>query len=222
MILSMPSSSAVRTFLVSASASEGQPGERSSRLRHACCAASLTDRLASRSEIRTDRAGAVAEEAGDLMHVARFAALADERGFHALAGADEMMMHRAGREQHRHGTWRDRPRGRSGSRMRAPSATALRLRRRCGRWRSSRPASPSLSGQVQSIVRAGSLAFQAPQRGELVLEKDRRFELDEARVLGRLARRLRRQPSGMLSDMTSFSRIGSIGGLVTCAKSCLK
>ncbi len=39
---------------------------------------------------------------------------------------------------------------------------------------------------------------------------------------GPCSKGLGRAPSSVLSDMTSSSRMGSIGGFVTCAKSCLK
>jgi hypothetical protein len=39
---------------------------------------------------------------------------------------------------------------------------------------------------------------------------------------GASSRRLPSAPMPVASDMTTASRIGSIGGFVTCAKSCLK
>ena len=53
-------------------------------------------------DVRMDGAGAEAHEAGELMRIARLAGLADEARLHAQAGADEVMMHRAGGEEHRH------------------------------------------------------------------------------------------------------------------------
>ena len=52
-------------------------------------------------EIGIDRLGAVAGEAGEVMHLARFAGLDDEADRRAQALADQMMMHGRRREQRR-------------------------------------------------------------------------------------------------------------------------
>ena len=95
------------------------------------------DELADRREhqVRIHCGSAVADQHGDALDAARLARLDDESRLQARARADEMVMHRADREQRRHrdalGT---RPRGRRGSRMFAP----VRERRRRPRRRSAR------------------------------------------------------------------------------------
>ena len=63
------------------------------------------DQAANRLErhIRIDRARAVADEQGELMHIPRVGDLRDQRNLQALARADQVVMHRADREQHRGG-----------------------------------------------------------------------------------------------------------------------
>ena len=79
---------------------------------------------------------------------------------------------------------------------------------------------------------SSSSALEVPPREELdaaqllhVLEReDRLRDLEPHRGLGRrrAPSRFGRGPMNDTSDITSSSRIGSIGGFVTCAKSCLK
>ena len=157
------------------------------------------------------------------MDVASLAGLADDAGAHALADADEVMMDRADGEEHRDrhvlmiggavGKDQDARAGDHGI------AGLLQMR-----WMAfSRPASPSASGQTQETV---AEVCSWPGRERMVSNSfgNRMGEsrLDHAGVLGPSPSQLRRQPMMVLSDITSFSRIGSMGGLVTWAKSCLK
>ena len=59
----------------------------------------LLDRL--EREVRVDRAGAVADQQREVRDVARLAGLADETALRAQAFAHQVVVHGAGREQHR-------------------------------------------------------------------------------------------------------------------------
>ncbi len=53
--------------------------------------------------VRIDRGGAVAEQAGELVDVAALGGLANQAGMRALVDPHEVMMHRAGGQEHRDG-----------------------------------------------------------------------------------------------------------------------
>ena len=111
--------------------------------------------------------------------------------------------------------------------MLMPSRTAASARTHSVSSASLRPAAPCSAGQVVSRMR--DLKCPSPTS-----EMARIFSRSASVRIGwRTSRRLRRElPSrsnrfgrGPMIEtrlMTSSSRIGSIGGLVTCAKFCLK
>ena len=142
-------------------------------------------------EIRAHRARAVADEAGHVMHVARLAALADEGDTHPLARADEVVMHGAGDEEHGH---RD-VRVVDGAVAEDEDAHAA-IHRGLGLGADAvhRFLQPVLAFAERpcGIERGGGMvpAFESAQRGEFVLEEDRRFAADEARVFRRLAEKI--------------------------------
>ena len=153
----------------------------------------LVDDLADRivSQIRVHGAGTVADEAGDLMHVARFAGLADDRRFHALADVDEVMMHGADGEEHRHGDVRviggavakdHEPRaiGHGGFGVGADAVDGFF---EAGFAFAERP------GAVHGRARK-TLFGEAAQRGEFIFEEHRRIGLNEPRVLGRFGEQI--------------------------------
>ena len=57
---------------------------------------------------------------------------------------------------------------------------------------------------------------------QLGVAQHRVAEHELARVLGRLVEQVALRADARRDAITSSSRIGSIGGFVTCAKSCLK
>ena len=88
---------------------------------------------------------------------------------------------------------------------------------------SSIASAPSATGQVMSMVmRLEDVVRDGAQRLELVVAQDRLVEHQLVRVLGLSSSRLPSAPSPAPMLITMSSRIGSIGGLVTCANSCLK
>ena len=72
-------------------------------------------------------------------------------------------------------------------------------------------------------VRRVDLVVDVAQRLELAVEQDRLVEQQLVRVLRRLVEQVALVAEASVARLiTISSRIGSIGGFVTCAKSCLK
>ena len=85
------------------------------------------------------------------------------------------------------------------------------------------PAAPSSIGQVMSIVRGvEDLVGDLAQLLELVVAQDRLFDHELVRLLGCLGEQVALGADAVCRLITTASRIGSIGGLVTWANSCLK
>ena len=160
-----------------------------------------------------------------MVDLARLAGLEHEARVQARALAHEVLVDGGDGEQRRDRRALGGPTWRS-ERMRTltPSATAS--------WASSQSLASARAHAVGAVVdrprdvdrvRAEDLVVDVAQRLELVVAQDRLVEDELVRVLGRLGRAgCARAPMPVPSDMTIDSRIGSIGGFVTCAKSCLK
>ena len=180
-------------------------------------------------EIGVDRLGAVAGEAAEMMHLARLAGLDDEADRGAQALADQVMMHAARREQRR-----DRHAVGAGAAVGQDDDVDAVVHRDLGlgaQLRRARPPCPRRRcrprvGDVERLATGTDCRRSSPMarifsRSSLV------------RIGWRTSRRLRfavplrsnrfgRGPMNETRLITSSSRIGSIGGLVTCAKFCLK
>ena len=175
-------------------------------------------------QVRVDGGGAVADQHGDALHAARLAGLDDEAGLQPRPGANEVVVDRADREQRRdRRARRARRRGRRGrgcSRRRASasSASAHSRSRAC-----SRPAGAVVGrpGDVER-VRLEDVRVDLPQALELVVAQDRVVDHELACVLGRLVEQVPLRADERRTLITTASRVESIGGFVTCAKSCLK
>ena len=156
------------------------------------------------------------------MHdLARFRALHDERGARSEPAANQVMVHRGDREQSGDGC---------ALRISPPIAQdqdgGAFLHRACGGV--PQPiealAQSPFAGREKHIQPRATQAIQAVagDRGEAPIAQYGALQLDLPAV-----RRLRQEelpcaPSRVRRDITSDSRIGSMGGLVTWAKSCLK
>src|ERR1017187_2918259 len=108
-------------------------------------------------------------------------------------------------------------------RMDRPAATAseasLQMRSRPSR----RPSTPLAAWKTALMVSAGNCRWGTWRMvARLALGRIGCGISSRAASPGPCSRRLPPTPSEHTSDMTDASRIGSIGGLVTCAKSCLK
>ena len=179
-------------------------------------------------QIRIDRFGAVAGEAGEVMHLARLAGFDHEPDRGAQAGADQMMMHGGAGEQRR-----DRNPVRARHAVGQDDDVDALAHRAFGARAQfvehllhARRAEAGMEGGVERArlemacrrYRRSSGSFPGPRRsgsaGAL------RAAWCEARPCR--SNRFGRGPMIETRLITSSSRIGSIGGLVTCAKFCLK
>ena len=104
-----------------------------------------------------------------------------------------------------------------------PSASAASASRQSRSSAASMPAGPSATGQVTSSVRALKIA-ECTWRSCSSSESSRigLLEHELAGVLGRLVEEVLSEPMLACRLITIASRIESIGGFVTWAKSCLK
>ena len=157
--------------------------------------AALVEQLVQRLEgqVRVDRRGAVAEQAGEVVDLARLAGLDHEARLEARALAHEVVVHAGHGEQrrNRHAAPRRR-RGRTGSGCcRRASMAALASRQRRSIARSS-PSAPSLTGQVASSVsRAEDVVVDLAQLLEVAAREQRLAHDQLVRVLGRLVEQVR-------------------------------
>ena len=181
-------------------------------------------------EIGIDRLGAVAGEAGEMMHLARLAGFDHEADRGAQALADQMMMHgRAGEQR------RDRDAVGAGAAVGQDDDVDAVAHRGLG-----------LAAQSASmrVFHAGGAGLGRPGRVErerlemrfvdhvgdradffqVRIGEDRlaHFQPLGAATVPSRSNRFGRGPMIETRLITSSSRIGSIGGLVTCAKFCLK
>ena len=184
------------------------------------------DELAERLEhqIRIHRGGAVPDEHGDAVHAARLAGLDDDARLQARSLADEMVVHGPGRKQggNRHTT-------------RAGTSVGEDEDVRAGGERDIRLCTDSFDRALETVGAVGG----RPRRVDRPRLEDlgaRRAAAARARSSSRIglsitscracsgvsASRLRSEPTLAPTLMTTASRIESIGGFVTCAKSCLK
>ena len=158
-----------------------------------CGDAQLVEQFARgfQGEVGADRAGAVADEAGELVGVAGLARFTHDAGLHAAAGVDQVVVHRAGGQQHRDGhvfvvhpaVRQDQDAGaglHGGLGLLAEPAHGLLQ---------SGVALGQQPGRVERGVRM-VLALEVAQRFKLVLQQHRRIELDEPRVLGGLGQQV--------------------------------
>ena len=119
---------------------------------HLAVAHQLAERL--EHQVRVDRAGAVADQRGEVMDLARLAGLEHEPGLQARALAHEVMVDAADRQQRRHrralgarrAVGQDQDVDAVGERLVGLGADPLE--------RPSMPSGPSATGHVMSIVRA--------------------------------------------------------------------
>ena len=89
--------------------------------------------------------------------------------------------------------------------------------------RACRPSAPSCTGHVMSIVCDWNHGCSSERSVSSSPLRRIGWSMTSWRACsGASSRRLPSAPTPVPSDMTIDSRIGSIGGLVTCAKSCLK
>ena len=157
-----------------------------------------------------------------MMHLARFAGLHHQPGLHAQALADQMMMHR--RRSPAAPASRCAPatrRGPTGSGCCCRPAPRWSLRCRCARPRA--PA-PRAFGRVPGDVDRRGAEGAVEQRLDARIFSRSALVSTGCETSSRLCvpawrpSRFGRGPIIETSDITSSSRIGSIGGLVTCAK----
>ena len=181
-------------------------------------------------EIGIDRLRAVAGEAGEMMHLARLAGFDHEADRGAQALADQVMMHgRAGEQR------RDRNALGAGLAVGQDDdvdAVAHRLLRRARTARRA-PApcrsAPCSAGKVVSSVQRLEMRRRSTSEIERIFSRsvvgqDRlaHFQPLGACDVPSRSNRFGRGPMIETRLITSSSRIGSIGGFVTCAKFCLK
>ena len=85
------------------------------------------------------------------------------------------------------------------------------------------PAGPSATGHVMSIVRALKALDSTCRRFSSSLLRRIGWSISSWRACsGDSPSRLRSEPTLVATLITTASRVESIGGFVTCAKSCLK
>ena len=181
-------------------------------------------------EIGVDRLGAVAGEAGEMMHLARLAGFDDKADRGAQARADQMMMHGGAGAAATGSECGPSPTMRSDRMMMliAVAHRALRRARRARRAPARMPAG-AVAGVEGDVERARLkwLSAIVGDRADLLQVGVGQDRLAHFEPLGLCAvpsrsNRFGRGPMIETRLMTSSSRIGSIGGLVTCAKFCLK
>ena len=105
----------------------------------------------------------------------------------------------------------------------APSASAssASAHRRSSAF--ARPSAPSAIGHVMSSVRAKKIAESTWRSFSSSWLRRIGVSIPSWRACsGVSSSRLRSEPTPVVTLITIASRIGSIGGFVTCAKSCLK
>ena len=87
----------------------------------------------------------------------------------------------------------------------------------------SRPADPVADlEQNRQRDRFETRQVEVLELGEFLVRENGRLQLDQPACSGPGFSRLRSEPIVVSVDMMISSRMQSIGGLVTCAKSCLK
>ena len=164
--------------------------------------------------------GAVAEQGGDAVRLAGVVRRDDDRRLLARVLGDEPVVHRAEREQRRDRRAVGATLRSEITRTAAPAATAStarsasarmaararRGRRRRGRWRRAGPPNTEPVGVEQRLDRRG-------------VEEERR-QLEQAGGVGLLGEQRAARPEHVRRVITSRSRSGSMGGLVTWAKRC--
>ena len=136
-------------------------------------------------EVGIDCRSAEANEAGDLVHIAGFAGLANQAGAHAFPNANQVVVHRSHGEQHRNGNPPV-----VDSRVRENEDACASIDRRLG------IGADAIDGWLEAFFAFGGVpecrncgghVFVADglNRRELLVEKHRRLETDEAGMLGR-------------------------------------
>jgi hypothetical protein len=184
----------------------------------------LVDRV--EQQVRVDRAGAVADQRGEVVDLARLAGLEHEARAQADARAHEVVVHRGDGQQRRD----RRPVGPHAAvgedqDVRAARDGVVGLVADLGQ-----PALEHEPRLVGGLDRERDVDRRRPedvvgdvgQRLQLVVAQDRLVHHELVACSGDSSSRLRSAPTPVPRLMTISSRIGSIGGLVTCANSCLK
>ena len=187
--------------------------------------AALVDQLVERLEhqVGVDRARAVADQRREVVHLARLAGLDDDPRPQARALAHEVVVDRRDRQQRR---------DRRAARAQRAVGEDDDVDALCDRL--ARLAADALDRRLHPVgalgdrpgdvdrVRLVDVVDDVPQRLELAVEQDRLVEHSLWACSGVSSNRLRSLPRLVARLITISSRIGSIGGLVTCANSCLK
>ncbi len=107
--------------------------------------------------------------------------------------------------------------------MFAPAASASSASAQMRSSAGSRPSSPSASGQVMSIVCDLKSSESTRRSRSSSSSRSTGLSITSWRACSGLSEsRLRSEPTSERTLITTASRIGSIGGFVTWAKSCLK
>ena len=107
--------------------------------------------------------------------------------------------------------------------MFAPAASAASASRQMRATAASSPRGPSATGQVMSIVCAWKTSDSIWRRRSSSSSSRIGFGITSWRACsGVSSSRFRSEPTLAATLITTASRIESIGGFVTCAKSCLK
>ena len=174
-------------------------------------------------QIGVDRPGAVADQHGKVVDLASFSGFDHDAAPRALALPDQMMMHGGRGQKRRNGnkaftkvSVRENEDG-------GPSIDRLRGRAAQVIDRVSQPgfaAGPLEEGRQRLGLEARGLA--APQPCQVGIAEQRRLQPQEPGMLGRFVEEVEPAPRSDSVLMTTCSRMGSIGGFVTWAKSCLK
>ena len=136
-------------------------------------------------EVGIYRRCAEANEAGDLVHIAGFAGLANQAGAHAFSHADQVVVHSSHGEEHRNG---DFPVVNSGVRENENACVGINRRLGIG--------ANALDGWLKAVFalggvpecrNCGGLVFIAYSlnRGQFLIEKRRRLQTHQAGMLGR-------------------------------------
>ena len=175
-------------------------------------------------QVRVDRGGAVADQGRDAVDAPRLARLDDEAGLEPRALAHEVVVDGGDREQATApARARRRRRGRRGSGCSIPAASAASASRQRRSSAASSPAGPSATGHVMSSVRALKIA-ECTWRSCSSSESSRIgvWSTSWRACSGVSSNRFFSEPMLACRLITIASRIESIGGFVTCAKSCLK
>jgi hypothetical protein len=173
-------------------------------------------------EERINRGRAEADQAGEVVRVARGAGLDQKVAVAAQLRLDQRPVDRASGQQ---GVDRQLARLRRRIAVAEEYQTCAGAYGRGGLRAQARERSfesfALVVVQVDETLRVRE-AWQREDLAQLALRQHRRGQHDLSSVLGESSNRLPSGPTCVTSDITAVSRSGSIGGLVTCANACRK